>query len=359
MKAFLAILALLTTHANAWAQTAAPPPPAAPQKADCPPPTEPPPREGGAPLDLSAFSEADLRECAVPEQETPQHCIEVEELCTSPENKSRPPCVFFRGAQAGAFRALTFADRVMEVPTDGPIPVAAAPDTLMKALEDCIKSRTCTSLETFMADESNANAVFELRTLCRERAGLSSRGSPSVRTVCAALIHPRSSPPAHVDKVTLSLFHHRMKKPAFDCGGFGFALPLVSLRRSGDEYEVTGPVSAGVGAGYYYAFACQRHWTWGPELFAFSEGLDPSKTLHVGVAGGLAITAFAHFNFGLALGYDLFRHRNLEDGTIRSTGLLTGRAVDKGDFTWLITFGIRSASQKTSNQDAVQPHPRD
>ncbi|AKJ06113.1 Hypothetical protein AA314_07739 [Archangium gephyra] len=52
----------------------------------------------------------------------------MEELCTSPENRNLRPCVFFRGAQAGAFRALTFADRVMEVPTDGPLLVAAAPE---------------------------------------------------------------------------------------------------------------------------------------------------------------------------------------------------------------------------------------
>jgi hypothetical protein len=159
--------------------------------------------------------------------------------------------------------------------------------------------------------------------------------------------------------VTLALFHHNMKKPAFECGGFGFTLPLVSIRRSGDEYEVTGPVSAGIGAGYYYALSCRRHWTWGAEAFAFSAGLDPSKTLHVGVASGLAITAFTHFNFGLAVGYDLFRHRQLEDGTFRSSGLLTGRSVDKGDFTWLLTFGLRSASQKTSNQDPVRPRTGD
>jgi hypothetical protein len=158
VKAFLALLALLTLHASAWAQTAAPPPPADPRQADSPSLTEPTPREGGAPFVISAFSETDLRECAVPQEQTPQRCIEVEEFCTSPENRDLRPCVFFKGAQAGAFRALTFEDRVREVPSDGPLLVPGAPGTLLKAPEQCVKSRTCISLETFIADESNADA---------------------------------------------------------------------------------------------------------------------------------------------------------------------------------------------------------
>jgi hypothetical protein len=228
----------------------------------------------------------------------------------------------------------------------------APPEKVLSAVKDCVekKDKPCNSLADLAT--TNPDGYLAIQLWCGKNAAnfLYSSYSGSVAKVCrAALKKPNDR--ANVTRFDLALFGEQVNEPAFECGGFGLTLPLFSVRRSGGDYEVNGPVAAGIGGGYYYAMRCRETWTWGPEVFAFSEGLDPSKTFQVGVAAGLSVTAFKYFNFGLAVGYDVFRRQTLDDGSKRSTGLLTGKDLNKENLTWLITFGVQNVSEKKTDDE--------
>lgn len=164
------------------------------------------------------------------------------------------------------------------------------------------------------------------------------------------------------------------------CSDFALLAPLFGLSDRGpdpinpnhrDSLRVTGPVASGIGGGYYHSIdgvtTCNKTWALDWEVFGFSEGLDPAKTFQIGVGGGLALTVFGKFQFGLALGYDLIRLEHFETGGVMrdySNGLLewndvAGCGTRWGgpdwaqcagrNFTWLLTFGITSGSSSTSN----------
>jgi hypothetical protein len=93
-----------------------------------------------------------------------------------------------------------------------------------------------------------------------------------------------------------------------------------------EALRITGPVQSGLGGGYYsdlYGCKDKQHpmWMLSWEIFGFSEGLDPSKTFHVGFGAGFALTAFGKFQFGIDLGYDLVRLETFESGTATSTAV--------------------------------------
>ncbi|MEQ1736608.1 MAG: hypothetical protein ABL886_09440 [Rhodoglobus sp.] len=207
---------------------------------------------------------------------------------------------------------------------------------------------------------------------------------------------PQPDPPPEDDAAITKLLEERlaaerddfaMKILAVDgdiqCRGFSLLTPLfgVSGRRPSaidpnkrNRLRVTGPVESGVGGGYYRAFStetCSKrdkwiaHW----EVFAFSEGLNPATTFHVGLGGGVGITAVGRFQFGLALGYDLIRRETINEGGVSRTysnGLLiwndvTGCGSSRGgdgaaacamrNFTWLLTFGLSTSSAGNDEED--------
>ena len=122
------------------------------------------------------------------------------------------------------------------------------------------------------------------------------------------------------------------------CGGFGITIPLFSVRyhENGDAY-VNGPVKAGLGGGYFWG-RCDsaRTWTHGPEVFAYTEGLDPTGMFQIGLAAGYQVAAFGKFQFGLAAGYDLIRQQT---GT-GTNGLLAAKRMGQESLSFLITFSV-------------------
>lgn len=161
------------------------------------------------------------------------------------------------------------------------------------------------------------------------------------------------------------------------CHGFGLLTPLFGVSSRGvdrtnpnrrDELRITGPVESGIGGGYYRALgpdnsaACTHDVIIDGEVFGFSEGLNPSTTFQIGVGAGIGVTAWGKFQFGISLGYDLIRRETISNGGVSRTysnGLLewndvTGCGTAWGgsgaarcaarNFTWLLTFGVTSAS---------------
>jgi len=162
------------------------------------------------------------------------------------------------------------------------------------------------------------------------------------------------------------------------CSGYGLLTPLFGLSNRGvdrtnpnrrSELRITGPVASGFGGGYYRSVlgdsSCSRDFLLDWEVFGFSEGLDPASTFQIGVGGGLGITAFGKFQFGIALGYDLIRRETISQGGVSRTysnGLLewndvSGCGTTWGgpgatrcmgrNFTWLLTFGVTNATSDT------------
>jgi hypothetical protein len=178
------------------------------------------------------------------------------------------------------------------------------------------------------------------------------------------------------------------------CHGFGLLTPLFGVSSRGvdrtnqnrrDELRLTGPIESGIGGGYYRSFGfsadeaidshtrtCNENVLVNWEVFGFSEGLNPSSTFQVGVGGGLGMTAWGKFQFGIALGYDLIRRETISNGGVSRTysnGLLewndvTGCGTAWGgpdaarcaarNFTWLLTFGVTSSS---GEGEKPQPNP--
>ena len=148
-----------------------------------------------------------------------------------------------------------------------------------------------------------------------------------------------------------------------NCSGFGVTVPLFGIRLlKGGGTGLNGPVQAGLGGGYYWGNAwrgsCRGSFSTGPEFFAYSEGLDPSGKFQIGIGVGWQFVAFQYFQFGFALGYDVYRreHSTSVDAsgattsTTTSSGLLALQDVGpRPSLTFLLTFAVTGGATQTQN----------
>lgn len=231
-----------------------------------------------------------------------------------------------------------------------PVPPPVIASTTRSALEvatlisECAEDMSCPFLYEFKT--KNDRAFAWLRAWCQARAGAEDRSPPETR-VCGAA----TAVPAQVDARTREVTVFDLVEVAKvisppTCSGFGLVVPLYSLRHVGGETVPSGPVKAGLGGGYYWGLTCRPSFSFGPEVFGYSEGLDPSGLMHVAVAAGLQLVAFKYFQFGLAVGYDVYRR---EAGS-PSNGLLAGQGLGKASVSWLITFSV--VPQETKQEAA-------
>lgn len=149
-----------------------------------------------------------------------------------------------------------------------------------------------------------------------------------------------------VDRYELLRFQDTLSRPIYSCGGWGIVLPLFSARKpTGAAWDVKGPVTSGVGGGYYFDWTCDADSSLGISLFGYSEGLDPGEKLHFAVGASVSITAFKYFGFGVGLGYDLFRFTPAIDGApARTTGLFPD-GYRQDNVSLLFTFSLKSESE--------------
>jgi hypothetical protein len=83
--------------------------------------------------------------------------------------------------------------------------------------------------------------------------------------------------------------------------------------------------------------------------------LDPSGLFHVGIAAGVQVVAYKYFQFGLDVGYDIYRRQPGQpsatgDALVEKTGLLAG-AFHKSDWSALITFSVVGASSSAGKSN--------
>lgn len=157
----------------------------------------------------------------------------------------------------------------------------------------------------------------------------------------------------NIDDLELMKLGDTLSRPIRRCGGFGLLMPLVSARRGAERtYHVSGPVEAGIGGGYYWDIVCDNNWSLGPDLFGFSEGLNPAQKFHIAVGAGLSLSAFKYFHFGFGLGYDLFRYRadvKVADGLFANP--------NKTNFTLLFSFNVMGAESNNQSSTTTPAPP--
>ncbi len=198
-------------------------------------------------------------------------------------------------------------------------------------ISECAEDMTCPLLFDFKTKHDRAFAW--LKAWCLARVGAKDRAAPETR-VCDAAIADVEARTKGVTVFDLVEVAKVISPPT--CSGFGLVVPLYSIRHVGRETVPSGPVKAGLGGGYYWGLLCKKSFSFGPEIFGYSEGLDPSGLMHLAVAGGLQLVAFTYFQFGLAVGYDVYRR----DAGASANGLLAGQGLGKASVSWLITFSV-------------------
>ncbi len=198
-------------------------------------------------------------------------------------------------------------------------------------ISECAEDMTCPLLSDFKVKHDRAFAW--LKAWCLARAGVKAPSAAESK-VCSAAIADVDAGTKKVTVFDLVEVAKVISPPT--CSGFGLVVPLYSVRHVGRETVPSGPVKAGLGGGYYWGLLCRSSFSFGPEVFGYSEGLDPSGLMHVGVAGGLQLVAFTYFQFGLAVGYDVYRR----DAGASANGLLAGQGLGKASVSWLITFSV-------------------
>jgi hypothetical protein len=217
---------------------------------------------------------------------------------------------------------------------------------------------TCPTLFALKASHSQE---FEwVLGWCKARAGDKSSNSDE-REVCTAFLSNNDENLRTTSTLKLARVASDENPP--ECGGFGLTIPLYSIRYAHGQSDVKGPVAAGLGGGYYWVppGLCRESFSAGPEIFAYSEGLDPSGLFHIGLAAGAQIAAYRYFQFGVSLGYDLYRRQPSQDATtgaslVEKSGLFDG-SFHRSDFTVLLTFSVTgqgdSAAKTNQRKDDI------
>ena len=214
------------------------------------------------------------------------------------------------------------------------------PSDVLDAISGCKTSMACPTVKELKAN--HADAYQWVKGWCNARTGILSPDADEKR-VCAATGTDTDAALGVVSILTLAQVAATQNPP--DCSGFNLTIPLYSIRYGSGDADVKGPIAAGLGGGYYWAppRLCRPSFSFGPEVFGYSEGLDPSGLFQVGLAAGAQIIAYKYFQFGLDLGYDLYRRQPGTDAmgaaTVEKTGLLSG-TIHKSDFSALITFSV-------------------
>ena len=249
---------------------------------------------------------------------TDPFCVSLRTRCKQ-DMKSDPNCQLLEPQPPAA------------LPGPTPTPLALFSDDVRRAIDDCIATMKCgPSLKTF--ETAKPEHYQWIRNWCSAR-GLERRAARTEieKEVCDAI---GSNQAEQVSIYALADLLQEVN-PA-SCSAFGLTIPLFAIRYSGNGNSVVGPIEAGLGGGYYHALTCKRNFSFGAEFFGWSQGLDPSGTFQVGMAAGVQIVAYKYFQFGLAVGYDLYR----KGPNIPTNGLLSGKNLGLPSLSTLLTFTI-------------------
>lgn len=316
--------------------------------------------QAATPRDPMSIDEAEFKNCV--SNPANDACAPIIAACRGSEN---PKCVEFRNnlikqADVSTAAALNAGSPPL---AGGALKVSGRtlPTAVATELDKCTPTNQCNNLYDF---KKKAPVEYgQLQIWCRARLAFDfdvprAFQPKSVKKACQAVRSDREDKLVGISSTDIQLLLEDADKAFYTCNGFGFTVPLFSLRRGlaedrdgGGEARVRGPIESGVGAGYYWALDCHPEWTWGIQGYGFTEGLDPSGKFQVGLGAGVGLTAFKYFRFGLGVGYDLFRQSQAEDGTLLRNGLLIGKYAGRQSLTWHITFGLQSVESQTSEPE--------
>lgn len=214
------------------------------------------------------------------------------------------------------------------------------PADVLDAINGCKRAMTCPTLDVFKTNHDDAYKW--VKGWCKARIG-KKRPDDDETQVCQATDADTPAALSVMSILTLARMAATLNPP--ECSGFGLTVPLYSIRYSGGGSTVKGPVAAGLGGGYYWVprDLCHESYSAGPEVFLYSEGLNPSGLFQVGIAAGIQLGAFKYFHFGLDLGYDLYRREPvagaMDPTTANTDGLFAG-SFHKSNLSVLLTFAV-------------------
>lgn len=242
-----------------------------------------------------------------------------------------------------------------------PNPALFAPDgwnaQVVSAILDAEKNLTSLTLADFVKNHPTEGRWIELWCGAKTSAD-DSRLSTNTKEVCESV---KSGKEDKIPIFELASAVREQNPP--NCSGFGVTVPLFGIRLlKGGGTSLNGPVQAGLGGGYYWGNAwrgsCRESFSTGPEFFAYSEGLDPSGKFQIGIGAGWQFVAFQYFQFGFALGWDVYRREQATSvdasgattTTTTSSGLLALQNVGpRPSLTFLLTFAVTGGATQTQN----------
>jgi len=228
------------------------------------------------------------------------------------------------------------------------------PKSLHAALEDCTKNATCDNYSDF--ESAHAAEAARLVTWCNVQksdpayATTNTLQGGLTRRVCDAVLSTEKSKKEALPISVIVDLQKFEEVPRYQCNGFGLTLPLFVLRYVGGVTTVTGPIAAGLGGGYYWAWTCDANWSVGGEGFVWSQGLDPSGNFQIGLAAGVSFQAFQYFVVGVDIGYDLFRQTVNATGVKVTNGLFAFKSFGAPSISYLLTLSFTPSTDHKPQQ---------
>lgn len=280
-------------------------------------------------------------------------CKMLRRLCEPDTESTTRACEILAGKKAG-----DAAMRVLDVkPVELPNP-NVLPKEVVEAHEECQKDEKCISVADIATKKPRAEAVLKAWCSGRLIVGATSAEWPTVvgrKLVEKVCTNALSNDLSAISAYELGMLKEEAGRPIVKCDGFGLMTPVFTFRRPGNGTVNVKALSA-LGGGYYWAApkewnGCQKDWTWGFEVFGYTEGIDLTKQeMHLGVGAGVGISATKYFKFGLGLGYDIYRQSADDTGAINRNGLLAAKLLGTQSISYLVTFTITSGGGSSGGE---------
>lgn len=212
------------------------------------------------------------------------------------------------------------------------------PYVVATGIDACLLDPQCNTFLDFKSRYKAAAGVLAVWCAAHLDGWLTRDGAVAAKLVCAAAV----ADSGQASRFDLEKLRSATQAPTYRCSGPGLMTPVFTLRHPGNGTQVF-KSWAGLGAGYYWAmppklYGCQEKWTWGIDAFAYTEGLDISKSnYHLAVGSSVGVGFTGLFKFGLGLAYDLIR----VDGSAVN-GLFSGVPTGYGasSLTYIFTFSV-------------------
>ncbi len=272
-------------------------------------------------------------------------CKILARLCGTAEAAKFAACVAFSGAKL-------LEVPIVEIPNPNQLP-----DEVTSALDACEKDSQCATLADI--ETISRKAVITLQAWCagRDLLGANAQdwisipGRKVIDKVCSnALTNNLSS----VGLYELKLLRTETGRVKLNCNGFGLVTPFFSFRKPGNG-DVKVQAFSGLGAGHYWAAQCSEEWSWGFDVFGYSEGINLSeRSMHLGLGASVGISAAKFFKFGFGIGHDIYRQSVSPSGDITRSGFIAAKGLGAPSINYLVTFTILANGSGAKEEKAKE-----